>query len=132
MDNLTGEITNLKEYYKAIIKHDIDNKIFCFCVYEFKDTLKELGFTWNSHYRLWNIEKEKFTKDLLEKCLKVRYKNNNNYYYYVYFQNRDNIEQAKIKTDAYEAEKEKANPNYKRKTVQTERKIVNRNLFITV
>lgn len=72
-----------------IKNEEIDGNIYCYCLYEFKDELKKLGFKWDPYYRLWCIPKKSLTDEKFKKSKKVKYANRTTIgilnYYYVYY-----------------------------------------------
>ena len=91
------------EKYEDVKTQSIDNKIFCYCTYEFKDTIKRLGFRWDNNLKLWYIPKKKFTKDVFRKSRKVRFRNFTTVgtldYFYVYYKSKDEINDMKDESD---------------------------------
>jgi hypothetical protein len=80
--------------YEEAFKSSIDDKIYCHCVFEFKDDLKKLGFVWVPALKKWMISKNKFNEDIYNKSQKVRYSKQtsigiHNYFYVHYISKFD-------------------------------------------
>jgi len=58
------------EWYNRIADNAFQGKIYCHCVYEWKDEIKKLGFKWDGHIKLWYIPKKDFNKALYDKSKK--------------------------------------------------------------
>jgi hypothetical protein len=75
--------------FNEVFESSIDNKIYCHCVFEFKDEIKKLGFRWVPDVKKWMIPIDKFNEDIYIKSQKVRYTNNTSAglceYFYVYY-----------------------------------------------
>jgi hypothetical protein len=56
------------ETFENAKNNAIDGKIYCHCIYEYKDSIKQLGFKWNAYLKLWYIPAIKFTQDLYDKA----------------------------------------------------------------
>ena len=76
--------------YENVMNQSYNNRIYCSCVFEFKDEIKKLGFKWDPNKKLWWIEAEKLSPDILNKTLKVRFSNSTSIgilkYYFVNYQ----------------------------------------------
>lgn len=76
-----------------------DGKIYCYCVYDRRDIVKDLGFKWNNQYKLWSIDINKFSQEVYSKIREIRYRN------FVYYRLKDNKtdelneEENQIKSD---------------------------------
>jgi hypothetical protein len=78
-------------------KYTFNNKLYCHCVFEFKDKLKNLGFKWDNVVKKWYIEKNKFTLDIYEKSSEIRFTTYTTigpcHYYYVFYQEKNKIQE---------------------------------------
>ena len=87
------------ENYDEILANEANGKIYCGCVFEFKDELKKLGFKWDSINKLWWIEKDKFTKDIFNKSMKVRFLNKTTIgdikYYFTFYKTKNELKDLK-------------------------------------
>ena len=87
--------------YEDVLKHCvIGDNIYCYCVYEWKEKIKALGFKWNNEAKLWYVPKDKFTKEIFEKTQVVRFSNSTSvgtfkYYYVNYALYDENKEELK-------------------------------------
>ena len=67
----------------------VNGGYYCYCVYEWKDNLKKLGFKWDPPVRRWYIPKQKFHKELYYATQEIRYVSHTTggtmYYYFVYY-----------------------------------------------
>ena len=83
--------------YQDVVKAAIDGRIYCYCVYAWKDNLKKLGFRWSPGLKLWYIHIYDFTEDIYNKTQEIRFTNNttigNLDYYYVYYMSKTDIEE---------------------------------------
>ena len=79
-------------FYKS---QEVDGKVYCHCVYEYKDKLKQLGFRWEQEVKLWYILEKKFTYDIFKQSQEIRYSNETTTgkidYYYVYYKTKDDV-----------------------------------------
>ena len=99
------------EYFKSEAH---ENKVYCYCVFQFNDTLKKLGFKFDGKYKLWYIPVEKFTFEVFEASLEVRFANRVSggetlLYYYVYYRTKQEV------TEDYKEFMEKKERNEKPK-----------------
>lgn len=106
-----------EDLYNNIINGQLyityDKKIYCHCVFKFKDTLKTLGFTYDGKYKAWYIKANEFNKDIFSKTQELRYMNNTTtgpvYYYYVYYKKKDELINHIEKKDKIQDEKKEIN-----------------------
>lgn len=87
------------EEYSCVAAQVKNERIYCHCVFEFKNELKKLGFKWDPINKLWYIEKNKFTEDVFNRSMKVRFANRTTIgllkYYYVFYKRLDELADLK-------------------------------------
>ncbi len=74
--------------FKDLCKQSGD-RIYCHCVYEWKDNLKELGFKWDPDYKLWYISKDVCTDEIYQKTKTPRFVGKVKNYFYVHYYTKD-------------------------------------------
>lgn len=79
-----------KGAFELIQQQELNGKIYCHCVYEYKDKLKNLGFKFDPQFKKWWIQKEKFTEDIFNRSQTIRFYRKASggthlRYYYVYY-----------------------------------------------
>jgi len=88
--------------FKKVVESSIDNKIYCHCVFDFKDEIKKLGFRWVPEVKKWMIPVDKFNEDIYNNSQKVRYTNYTTAgpceYYFVYYVTKFNKEDVETIT----------------------------------
>jgi len=107
---------SIMESYEKVMKESVNGKIYCHCVYQWKDKLKALGFKWDGSTKLWWIPKDKLTREIYDNTCTVRYSNKTSigrldYYYVHYIGGADAVALAKntVAMEQPEAPKKKIN-----------------------
>jgi hypothetical protein len=62
----------VEQSYSGVLNYEINNKIYCYCLFEFKDEIKKMGFKWDPSIKLWFINKESLTVDIFNKSRKIK------------------------------------------------------------
>lgn len=73
------------ETFEDVNKNAFKNFIYCHCVFEWKDNLKQLGFKWDPDLKLWRIAKHLFTQDIYNKSRAIRFEKPEKKYYFVHY-----------------------------------------------
>lgn len=85
------------ENYEDVKTQAHNGNIFCFCQYERKDIVKNLGFKFDGNLKLWYLPVDKFTEDIFKASQIIRFINNTTVgqlkYYYVYYKSINDIKE---------------------------------------
>jgi hypothetical protein len=84
--------------FKDLCEHSGD-RVYCHCVYEWKDDLKALGFLWDPLYKLWYIQKSTFTDAIYRKTKTPRYVGKTKNYFYVHYYGKEMLEERKTQVN---------------------------------
>jgi hypothetical protein len=84
------------EVYEDVKTQVYNGNIYCFCRFERKDIVKNLGFKFDGDLKLWYLPANKLTKDIFEATQIIRFRNFTTVgplnYYHVYYQSITSLE----------------------------------------
>ena len=83
------------EDYENVKKQVFNGNIYCFCRYERKDIVKNLGFKFDGDLKLWYLPEKNFSKQIFEASRIIRFENNTTVgvlkYFHVYYKTINEI-----------------------------------------